>query len=120
MLKYDPQQRPTCSQILQYPYFQSCTSLPPPSDSSTNSAAGANANSSSNNKPTDIQRVNLPNISPQHISPQHASLPPNGVNQPSNTYLRKPMEYVQATDPRMDEIKRQKEVCCLIYVYLHI
>jgi hypothetical protein len=30
LLKYDPQQRPTASQVLQYPFFQVNASLPPP------------------------------------------------------------------------------------------
>jgi hypothetical protein len=31
LLKYDPQQRPSCSQTLQYPFFQVDSTLPPPS-----------------------------------------------------------------------------------------
>ncbi|CAE7648434.1 MAK [Symbiodinium microadriaticum] len=30
LLKYDPQQRPTCSQTLQYPYFQVNAAIAPP------------------------------------------------------------------------------------------
>ena len=125
MIKYDPQQRPTCSQILQYPYFQSCTSLPAPT-SDTPAAGGVVNPNTSSNKPTDIQRVNLPNISPQHISPQHQGNPPanpapgGGMAQPSNSYIRKPMEYVQQTDPRLDEIKRQKEVSLNVYIYIYV
>jgi serine/threonine protein kinase len=30
LLLYDPQQRPTASQVLQYPFFQVNNSIPPP------------------------------------------------------------------------------------------
>lgn len=33
LLKYDPQQRPTASQSLQYPFFQVNAGLPPPQSS---------------------------------------------------------------------------------------
>ncbi len=33
LMKYDPQQRPTASQTLQYPFFQVNISLPPPTSS---------------------------------------------------------------------------------------
>ena len=32
LLKYDPQQRPSCSQVLQYPFFQVDSTLPPPTN----------------------------------------------------------------------------------------
>lgn len=54
LLKYDPQQRPTCSQILQYPYYQSCNKAP--------------------EKPVEPPRAALPNIAPHAPSgPQQSS-----------------------------------------------
>mmetsp|Transcript_13947 Transcript_13947/g.16627 ORF Transcript_13947/g.16627 Transcript_13947/m.16627 type:complete len:464 (+) Transcript_13947:54-1445(+) len=56
-LKYDPSQRPTCSQILQYPFFQVNASLPPPMPS-----VGSNSSSSPNGQSPPSQ-VNPP-VSP--------------------------------------------------------
>ena len=85
LLKYDPQQRPTCSQILQYPYFQSCNQTPMHPEPK---------------KQQQQQQAMQPGL------PTHAPHAPSGA--PASTYQRKPMEYANG-DPRLDEIKRARE-----------
>lgn len=61
-LKYDPAQRPTCSQILQYPFFQVNASLPPPMPSASSSINPNTSNANSLN-PSGLGKTNPP-VSP--------------------------------------------------------
>jgi protein kinase len=81
-LKYDPSQRPTCSQILQYPFFQVNASLPPPMPSASSASPNAQGSSSNVNPPVS------PSLGSSAAVKASETKPTDGAEGTTSAYLR--------------------------------
>lgn len=83
-MRYDPQQRPTASQTLQYPYFQVNISLPPPLAENTASYQMMNPT------PASVANAALAAEAAANADPS-SLVPAPGINVGSSTYTRRPV-----------------------------
>jgi hypothetical protein len=83
-MRYDPQQRPTASQTLQYPYFQVNIALPPPLAENTASYQMMNPTAAS------IANAALAAEASANADPR-SLVPAAGINTGVSTYTRRPV-----------------------------